>query len=230
MIWATYDTARLVGLPSGGPAGCGAWLPVRWRGLPGVLHCGALYGLSAASTLTPDGAACRSRLPGDGGVVELPALIPIKGTAIGADRWMQMQKEQANKNAQLRKALELLPSEPIPAGQYLVHNDMTPTKPLGPGLHGFRAWIQTKSDNLVRCRCRFGGCKNSEVHKVHYRVDRGDKDASVPSPDQSTRALPLPLINAGGTGDPYITLTLGPGASDSCPDLRASASRFRRLR
>ena len=43
------------------------------------------------------------------------------------------------KKAQLRKALEILPSEPVPAGQYLVHNDMTPTKPLGLGLHGFRA-------------------------------------------------------------------------------------------
>ena len=74
------------------------------------------------------------------------------------------------KSAQLRKALELLPSEPIPAGQYLVHNDMTPTKPLGPGLHGFRAWIQTKADNLVQCRCDFGGCKNSKLHKLHYRV------------------------------------------------------------
>ena len=76
------------------------------------------------------------------------------------------------KKAQLRKALELLPSEPVPAGQYLVHNDMTPTKPLGLGLHGFRAWIQTKADNLVQCRCNFGGCKNSKLHKLHYRVDR----------------------------------------------------------
>jgi hypothetical protein len=56
-------------------------------------------------------------------------LIPIKGTAIGADRRMQMQKEQANEESTAPKALELLPSEPIPAGQYLVHNDMTPTKP-----------------------------------------------------------------------------------------------------
>ena len=77
------------------------------------------------------------------------------------------------KKAQLRKALELLPSEPVPAGQYLVHNDMTPTKPLGLGLHGFRAWIQTKADNLVQCRCNFGGCKNSKLHKLHYRLDMG---------------------------------------------------------
>ena len=76
------------------------------------------------------------------------------------------------KKAQLRRALEILPSEPVPEGQYLVHNDMTPTKPLGLGLHGFRAWIQTKPDNLVECRCNFGGCMHSKLHKRHYRVDR----------------------------------------------------------
>ena len=75
------------------------------------------------------------------------------------------------------------PEEPIPTEDSVarVHNHVRPQKPLNG--NGFRAWIRTKSDNLVRCRCRFGGCKNSEVHKVHYRVDRGDKDASVPSPD-----------------------------------------------
>ena len=57
-------------------------------------------------------------------------------------------------------------------GSYLVHNHVRPQKPLNG--NGFRAWIQTKSDNLVRCRCRFGGCKNAKVHKVHYRVDRDD--------------------------------------------------------
>ena len=61
-------------------------------------------------------------------------------------------------------------------------NHVRPQKPLNG--NGFRAWIQTKADNLVKCRCRFGGCKNSKVHKVHYRVDRGDKDACVTSPDR----------------------------------------------
>ena len=42
--------------------------------------------------------------------------------------------------------------------------------------NGFRAWLMTKWDNLVRCRCRFGSCKNSKIHKVHYRVDVGDLD------------------------------------------------------
>ena len=72
--------------------------------------------------------------------------------------------------AQLRRALEILPSEPVPEGQYLVHNDITPTKPLRLGLHGFRAWIQTKADNLVPCHCNFDGCKNSQLHKLHYRL------------------------------------------------------------
>ena len=79
-------------------------------------------------------------------------------------------------------SLDVLPDEPIPAASYVVHNHVRPQKPLN--ANGFRAWIQTKADNLVKCRCRFGGCKNSEVHKVHYRVDRGEKDACVPSPDR----------------------------------------------
>ena len=33
--------------------------------------------------------------------------------------------------------------------------------------------MQHSSDKLVECRCHFGGCKNSKVHEVHYRVDRG---------------------------------------------------------
>ena len=46
-IWATCDTARLVGLPRDGPAGCDAWLPVRGPPCAG----GLLYGLPTASTL-----------------------------------------------------------------------------------------------------------------------------------------------------------------------------------
>ena len=92
-----------------------------------------------------------------------------------AERRRQMNYERTG-----LLSVDVLPDEPIPAGSYLVHNHVRPQKPLNG--NGFRAWIQTKSDNLVRCRCRFGGCKNSKVHKVHYRVDRGDKDR-VPSPD-----------------------------------------------
>jgi hypothetical protein len=67
--------------------------------------------------------------------------------------------------------LDVLPDELLPAGAYLVHNHVRPQKPLG--MNGFRAWMQHSSDKLVECRCHFGGCKNSKVHEVHYRVDRG---------------------------------------------------------
>jgi hypothetical protein len=65
------------------------------------------------------------------------------------------------------KALQLatLPSKPIPAGCYLVHNQLGPVAPFGH--NGFRAWIQTRSDNLVECDCNFGGCENSKLHKRH---------------------------------------------------------------
>src|SRR5260370_12276181 len=51
-----------------------------------------------------------------------------------------------------------LPRKPIPAGRYLVHNQVRPVPHLG--LNGFRAWTQKGRDNLVECRCDFGGCKN----------------------------------------------------------------------
>ena len=70
--------------------------------------------------------------------------------------------------AKLKLYVHVLPSEPVPAGTYLVHDHVRPVAPLG--LNSFRAWIQTKADNLVQCRCDFGGCKNSKLHKLHYRV------------------------------------------------------------
>ena len=73
--------------------------------------------------------------------------------------------------------LDALPDELLPAGAYLVHNHVRPKKPLG--MNGFRAWVQHTSDKLVECDCDFGGCKNSKVHKVHYRVDRGASDVVV---------------------------------------------------
>ena len=81
------------------------------------------------------------------------------------------------KKARSRKLhyVDVLPSEPIPAGSYLVHNHIRPVKPLG--LNGFRAWIQTDADNLVKCRCNFGGCKNSKLHRLHYRVGRTSTDS-----------------------------------------------------
>jgi hypothetical protein len=61
-----------------------------------------------------------------------------------------------------------LPRKPIPAGRFLVHNQVVPQAHLG--ADGFRAWTQSTRRGLLRCRCDFGGCKNAELHK-HYRVD-----------------------------------------------------------
>jgi hypothetical protein len=91
--------------------------------------------------------------------------------------------------ATMKVYVEVLPDELVP-GAYLVHNDMTPTKPLG--LNGFRAWLTTRADNLVECRCNFGGCKNYNVHTVHYRVDRGDQDCvrGKPMKEAQLRSAP----------------------------------------
>jgi hypothetical protein len=60
-----------------------------------------------------------------------------------------------------------LPTKPISAGEFLVHNHVTPTNKLG--MRGFRAWVQKSRSGLVRCHCDFGQCENAELHK-HYRV------------------------------------------------------------
>jgi hypothetical protein len=94
------------------------------------------------------------------------------------------------------KALQLatLRSEPIPAGCYLVHNHVRPMAPLGH--NGFRAWLQTRSDNLVECDCNFGGCKNSKVHEVHYCVVRGDPDRVRDKPMKKAplRKVRVPVV------------------------------------
>ena len=74
--------------------------------------------------------------------------------------------------AKIKLYVDVLPSEPVPAGTYLVHNHVRPVAPLG--LNSFRAWIQTKADNLVECYCDFGGCKNAKLHKLHYRAAMDD--------------------------------------------------------
>jgi hypothetical protein len=66
--------------------------------------------------------------------------------------------------------LRYLPRQPIPAGRFLVHNQVIPAG--GLGMYGFRAWTQGTRRRLIRCRCDFGGCKNAELHK-HYRVQFG---------------------------------------------------------
>jgi len=99
----------------------------------------------------------------------------LKSSKAAAERRRKINYERTG-----MLSLDVLPDEPIPAGSYLVLNHVRPQKPLNG--NGFRAWLTTKSDNLVRCRCRFGGCKSAKVHKVHYRVDVGDLDR-VPSPN-----------------------------------------------
>jgi hypothetical protein len=69
------------------------------------------------------------------------------------------------------RGLAHLPRQPIPAGRFLVHNQVIPCGSLG--AYGFRAWTQDTRRGLVRCHCDFGGCKNAELHK-HYRVQLGD--------------------------------------------------------
>ena len=70
----------------------------------------------------------------------------------------------------MAKTLQLatLPSGPVPTGCYLVHNHLRPVAPLG--VNGFRAWLQTRSDNLEECYCDFGRCENAKLHTHHYRV------------------------------------------------------------
>jgi hypothetical protein len=66
-----------------------------------------------------------------------------------------------------RYDLKALPSEPLPPWTYLVHSQsVLPQKPLGK--NGFRAWLTNDRDGLLKCGCHFGGCKNANVHKVHY--------------------------------------------------------------
>jgi hypothetical protein len=57
----------------------------------------------------------------------------------------------------------------IPAGRVLVHNHVVPMPILG--LNGFRAWTQVMNERLELCHCKFGGCRDAELHN-HYRVKR----------------------------------------------------------
>ena len=55
----------------------------------------------------------------------------------GPEAWEQAM-------AKIKLYVDVLPSEPVPAGTYLVHNHVRPVAPLG--LNSFRAWIQTKAE------------------------------------------------------------------------------------
>ena len=95
----------------------------------------------------------------------------MAGPALGAtlSRPQHTDKTEGT-NMEMRWCGRGLPRKPVAEGWYLVHNDVTPAKPLG--LRGFRAWIQDSEDDLVECSCDFGGCRNAEVNR-HYRVRRG---------------------------------------------------------
>jgi hypothetical protein len=58
--------------------------------------------------------------------------------------------------------LQRLP-EAIPEGQFLVHNSVRPTHPLGS--HGFRAWLQAQDEHLEPCDCGW-----TPELGTHYRV------------------------------------------------------------
>src|ERR1700726_3990031 len=90
----------------------------------------------------------------------------FKGMAVAFD--MATSSKQLLAKRETRYCGLYLPPQPIPRGRYLVHNHVKPMPKLG--LDGFRAWTQKGHGNLVECKCDFGGCKNAELHKHHYRV------------------------------------------------------------
>jgi hypothetical protein len=51
----------------------------------------------------------------------------------------------------------------IPSGQYLVHNNVRPTRRLGS--RGFRAWLIAPSDHLTPCACGW-----AKELGPHYRL------------------------------------------------------------
>jgi hypothetical protein len=90
--------------------------------------------------------------------------------------------------------LRYLPRQPIPAGRFLVHNQVIPTG--GLGWNGFRAWTQGNRRSLIRCRCDFGGCKNAELHK-HYRVQFGENPKERAA-GKASHAACQKVMKAGG--------------------------------
>jgi hypothetical protein len=51
----------------------------------------------------------------------------------------------------------------VPSGQFLVHNRVKPAKQAG--TRGFRFWLQSSSDKLVQCDCKW-----APESGAHYRV------------------------------------------------------------
>jgi hypothetical protein len=55
----------------------------------------------------------------------------------------------------------------IPAGQVLVHNQVTPVA-RQQGTRGSRYWLQEPSDNLDRCLLRMGGRAGRALPRSHH--------------------------------------------------------------
>lgn len=68
----------------------------------------------------------------------------------------QKQRRQLDKKlaSEMRYCGRRIPTDPLPDGEYLVHNQGAPCDG---GIFGFRAWIQKSRGDLVRCHCDFGG-------------------------------------------------------------------------
>jgi len=72
--------------------------------------------------------------------------------------------------------LQRLP-EAIPEGQFLVHNSVGPTHPLGS--HGFRAWLQAQDEHLEPCDC--GWIPELGTHyRVKLKIPERDRAAGAP--------------------------------------------------
>jgi hypothetical protein len=72
---------------------------------------------------------------------------------------------------QMRYLSKGIPRKKLAKGIVLVHNHVIPQRLLGD--HGFRAWTQKLTRDLVLCRCKWAGV---DLHGLrHYRVRRKAK-------------------------------------------------------
>jgi hypothetical protein len=83
--------------------------------------------------------------------------------------------------------LQRLP-EAIPEGQFLVHNSVRPTHPLGS--HGFRAWLQVQDEHLEPCDCGW-----TPELGTHYRVKLRPKISRYAEGTDPARGEPAGLYS-----------------------------------
>ena len=83
--------------------------------------------------------------------------------------------------------LQRLP-EAIPEGQFLVHNSVRPTHPLGS--HGFRAWLQVRDEHLEPCDCGW-----TPELGTHYRVKLRPKISRYAEGTDPARGEPAGLYS-----------------------------------